>query len=208
MIVKGQLKDAQLEIAADNTARDALTPRKARVVFVASSNKMYIGNGTSWSNIGDASALGDIKASMLDEATYHSEFGAEWIIADGRSVIGSDYNTLTGQSNVPDLRGTFLRGKDGTRGLNPDGDLSLGAYSGDKLGTHTHSYSDATVDLGSSGGAQQSIKGNSTSSSGSPFIHTFDADTTRTTVPAGDNETSPKSVTINYFIKINRDLGL
>lgn len=91
--------------------------------------------------------VGSIIHSMLTEAQFQTEIGNVsppflWILADGRSVLGSTYNTVTGNANAPDLRGTFLRGKDDGRGLNPDGDLTLGTYTADKFASHTHATTD------------------------------------------------------------------
>ena len=35
--------------------------------------------------------------------------GHKWVLADGRAVVGSMYETVTGNTHVPDLRGSFLR---------------------------------------------------------------------------------------------------
>src|SRR5579864_2679083 len=60
--------------------------------------------------------VGSVVCSMLDEPTFQGQTTnptpQRWILADGRNVSGSAYQTLTGHANVPDLRGTFLRGKD------------------------------------------------------------------------------------------------
>lgn len=206
MIVKGQLTDAQLEIVADVAARDALDHKPARIVYVISNNKMYISNGSSWNSFADQSAVGDIKASMLTEAQYQSEFGPEWILADGRNVTGSDYHSITGIINIPDLRGVFLRGKNNGRSdgnQNPDGELTLGQFTDDRFQSHTHSYSDRYFRISSAFG-----DGTEMSNLGNYWYYT-DTIQDRSTLPSGTStETSPKSVTINYFIKINRDLGV
>ena len=68
--------------------------------------------------------------------------GAGWVLADGRSVTGSAYATITGTTAIPDMRGLFLRGKNNGRtdgNKNPDGDLGLGAIQGDQIVSHVHS---------------------------------------------------------------------
>ena len=205
MIVKGQLTDAQLETVADITARDALDHKPARIVYVISNNKMYISNGSAWNSFADQSAVGDIKASMLTEAQYQAEFGSEWILADGRLVTGSDYHSITGIVNIPDLRGVFLRGKNNGRSdgnQNPDGDLTLGQFTDDKYEAHAHSYTDQYWNGQNTGSIPEN---NLASNTGNRPVYNTD---TKSTVPSGQNETAPKSVTVNYFIKINRDLGV
>lgn len=68
-------------------------------------------------------AIGAIQSALLTEAQFQAQFGSGWILADGRSVLGSKYETITGRSSIPDLRGVVLRGKNNGRndgGQNPD----------------------------------------------------------------------------------------
>lgn len=82
--------------------------------------------------------VGSILDSMLTEVQFQAQWNVGWILADGRSVVGSRYHTLTGHTVAPDLRGMFLRGKDNGRGLNPDGELALGTETPDQMLAHTH----------------------------------------------------------------------
>lgn len=137
--------------------------------------------------LGEILPVGSVIHSMLTEAQFQAQSGSGWVLADGRNVSGSVYATITGASTIPDMRSAFLRGKDNAKGLNPDGDLALGTYSADKLASHTHSYntfwSPGGGSLGASGGGI----------SGQSF----------TTGATGGNETAPKSITVNIFIRIN-----
>lgn len=81
------------------------------------------------------SPIGVIASAMLTEAQFQALNGASWILADGRSVDGSSYAVMTGQTSVPDLRGMVLRGKNNGRSdgrENPSvvlkGDLTLGSF--------------------------------------------------------------------------------
>lgn len=131
-------------------------------------------------------AVGDIMTSALDESTFQAQRDVSWKLADGRSVIGSVYQTLTGQTNIPDLRGVFPRGKDNGRGINPNGDLAIGTYTADQFAAHHHQYQ--APNGGSGGGSASGTTGQA------PFTNTTDT---------GGTETAPKSCTVNYFIKIN-----
>lgn len=131
-------------------------------------------------------SVGDIMMSALDQSTFQAQRGTSWVLCDGRNVTGSTYQSLTGQTNIPDLRGVFPRGKDNGRGINPDGDLAIGAYTADKFAAHHHQYQ--SPNGGSGGGSASGTTGQA------PFSDT-------TTV--GANETAPKSCTVNFFIKIN-----
>jgi len=135
--------------------------------------------------------VGTIIQSMLTEAQLTTSYGSGWILADGRNVAGSTYTAITGFTNVPDLRGVYLRGKNnGVTGTqaNPDGDLALGTYQDDAFESHTHQYTT---------NSSQRLAG------GASFGDYMTGPTTATSVATGGNETRPKSITINHFIKIN-----
>ena len=141
-------------------------------------------------NLGSILPVGTIIHSMLSTTQFASEYGDNWVLADGRSVTGTRYAAVTGNSTIPDMRSTFLRGKDNSRGLNPDGDLALGTFTSDKLGSHSHGLAKNLGAAGSSG-----------------IIPSFTSSGTRSTEDvssnAGSNETAPKSIIVNIFIRIN-----
>lgn len=117
--------------------------------------------------------VGSVIHSMLTEAQFQAQAGNGWVLADGRSATGTVYKTITGASVIPDMRGAFLRAKGST--YNPDGDLALGTYTADK--TKLSDYFN-----------------------GSGSLVAVRAD------PGGvvvGNETAPKSITVNVFMRIN-----
>jgi hypothetical protein len=63
--------------------------------------------------IEDEDMIGDTKESLLTEAQFIDQLPDghknDWVLADGRDVSGSMYETITGEHHVPDLRGAFLR---------------------------------------------------------------------------------------------------
>lgn len=143
--------------------------------------------------------IGSIFPSMLTEPQLLAQLGSPspstWILADGRGVAGSQYQTVTGNTNVPDLRGIFVRGSNsggssaGTRAdgnQNPDGTLNPGTYSADKFASHQHQVL-AQNFIAINGGGQTGYLGPATAGTGL----------------TGGNETAPKNVTVNYFIRIN-----
>lgn len=160
---------------------------------------------------------------MLDEATFQNQIAAgpeRWVLADGRSLAGQGtaYEKLLQQASIPDLRGVFVRGKNNGRNdgyQNLDGDLALGQLSKDKFKAHSHGGSTANdtpdhvhhfggypfgVDYGGSNTTQNlGVKPNG-------FDQNTDGANTRHThsiAMDGDNETAPKSVTLNAFIRID-----
>lgn len=74
-------------------------------------------------------AVGSVDGSFLNETQYQAINGIGYVLADGRPVPGTLYASITGQSNIPDLRGQYLRGKDLGAGVNPSGDLPLPSVS-------------------------------------------------------------------------------
>lgn len=137
--------------------------------------------------------VGSIVDSMLTTAQFQGLIGTTsvWILADGSDVTGSTYATLTGFTNAPDLRGIFRRGKNNGRSdgnQNPDGDLALGTYSADKFASHSHTYDDVQTFVSVSSGTGQT-----------PLFPAAPAQTGN----SGGNETAPKNLTVNTFIRIN-----
>jgi hypothetical protein len=146
--------------------------------------------------------VGDIVQSMLTEAQFQTLRGVNWVLMDGRSVTGSTYETITGEANIPDVRGTYLRSKDNGRGLDPDGDPNLGAYQEDQFQGHRHSQRVPSHDeLGIAGGTRRGIY-NSGETNAQDFIREPKTDTVNGTPRTGP-ETRPKSTIVNTFIKIN-----
>ena len=137
---------------------------------------------------GTTAQIGDIVQSMLTEVQFQAERDGTWVLADGRSVSGDQYETITGNANIPDLRGKFLRGKNNgtsTTEGNASGEVALGTPQTDELRSHSHTY----------------FKHNITGGGGGPAVNQGGSNIN--TSATGGAETRPKNVTVNYFIKIN-----
>lgn len=132
--------------------------------------------------------VGSVVESMLSEAQFQTESGTNWILADGRSVVGSRYEFLTGSSTVVDLRGRYPRAKDHGAGVDTHGDLALGTSYADQFKSHLH-----TVAITSSGG----FTGNSYNSGASAPGGTINSGLT------GAAETNPKTTILNFLIRID-----
>lgn len=115
------------------------------------------------------------------------------------SVIGTYYGTADGTHfNVPDLRGMFLRGLDGTAGIDIDkaartalktgGNTgnNIGSFQADMLKSHRHNFP---------------IKVIPGSVSGVMYSNNIGTDNTYLTDNAGGNETRPVNVYVNYIIR-------
>lgn len=138
-----------------------------------------------------------------------------WLFCDGTSVLRADYAALfavigTGfgsadstHFNVPDLQGKFLRGVDGSAGVDPDrsgraalktggnSGNTVGSYQSDEFNSHFHGsqYDNRTpgsIDNGSQG---DEIGGKGT-------IWTYP------TTSTGGNETRPKNVYVQKSLPL------
>jgi len=223
MEVKGELVDAQFEmvqyediqVPPANNSLAELAVKISKVVFVLSTEVTYVGTTAGWTRLGGGGILGDIKTSDLKPSQFLIEAGPTWVLADGRSTIGSDYTALTGRSNIPDHRALILRGLNEdednlglprTDGLaDPDGQKTVGSsynfktsVSGISLaadGGHSHS-----LPVQAGGAAQPVITGFSNSaqagSTGAAGAHNH--------AISGANETVPNHGSVYIYIKINR----
>ena len=101
-------------------------PHSGESHLVESLSETWHWSGTAWVKVaaaatGGASAVGDlwivgsIQTSWLDETQFRTALGLnssedhKWCLCDGRNVAGSQFQTITGLTNVPDLRGAYLR---------------------------------------------------------------------------------------------------
>lgn len=158
---------------------------------------------------GSLCPAGTVKKSMLTVDQFIAEQGPGWILADGSStytdengdehpISESAYGVLTGETAVPDIRGVFTRMKDNGRGEFTD--LALGTSTTDQLKSHTHTFTwDQTnmiyVDVLGDG-----LANDDGDTKKSPLPNNSLAYTIGST---GIAESRPKSITLNFFIKIN-----
>lgn len=164
---------------------------------------------------GDKNAVGDVKDSILTEAQFIAENGPGWVLADGRSIVGSLLHQKYGFTTATDIRGQFRRAKNNGRSdgnQDPGGERAIGnlqdqatakngltATSTDSGHGHT-----LTVGWGGSGGTLLSNNNQplQTVAVQTPSTNNGYANIT-TTIGAGDAETRPRNVAVNVFIKIN-----
>lgn len=138
--------------------------------------------------------VGSIIPSMLTEIQLQKEVIGEWILADGRTIPKtSRYAAISGKSNVPDLRGMFLRGLNAERSdgyQDPDGNArSAGDLQSDELKHHSHTYINAGV-------WGRSWKGED----GDPKTAYMAQGNTG---EFGGKETRPKNIAVYFYIRIN-----
>lgn len=154
--------------------------------------------------------VGAIVSAMLTEAQFQQQCGSEWCLADGRSASGTRYNSITGNANVPDCQGRFIRGRDAAGTTDPDGTVALGTQKDSRNKTHYHELQSLS---GASAGSQTvvtswagSITASKDASTGSAVAATDGgavADKAFPIGPSGSADARPMNIIANYFIKIN-----
>lgn len=152
--------------------------------------------------------MGCIQASPLSEEQFQALNGKGWVLCDGRSVEGSKYARATKVTKAPDLRGVFLRGVNSKRFSDVE-EVSLGEYRADAVGSHKHPIEDPGHEhpmmIGGDGPPDVSLQWswNNGGIQVRPDKLIRSAKTGITVGANGNDETRPKSVTVNYFLKVN-----
>lgn len=194
------------------------TPGAGDMFMNSTTNALQVSDGTAWHVPQFAGGVvGDVRQSLLTEAQFATALGAEsasWVLCDGRSVAGTAYATVTGQSTVPDLRGAFLR----MAGQNSNPAWNGGAvgfhedttrrprntdFTTNTTGSHTHSTSiQKTVSTSGDIGSTNIGFGNGWNRA-IPNWTNAAGDHSHTITGGGDTETAPKHYSLNYFIKVD-----
>lgn len=184
-------------------------------------------------NVSGSVPVGTVIASFLDPAALARVSGddtsfdphtARWIPADGRAVSGSEFARVFG-SNLPDLRGLFLRGLNYSEPsrqrddawADPDGGhRKSGEYQADQLQFHTHIDVGHTHDLG--GLKRQSNAISIANLATGTLIEAANAATTTSNASANlggpvdargrpvsaGKESRPKNAAVFYYVRINK----
>ena len=198
--------------------------------------KVEILNGASYVVIGSQPLMAvpyamatpnDVPAGSV-MAFFGTTAPAGWLLCDGSAVnrqtyaklyavIGnaSGYGDNSSTFNLPDLRGQFLRGLDGTAGNDPDKATRTAQNSGGNTGNNVGSYEtdafqghlhwknqdhiteldDVNPTAATMGGLNAGTQANYYTYTGEPYT-----DGTHGT-PRTTSETRPKNVYVNYIIK-------
>jgi microcystin-dependent protein len=137
--------------------------------------------------------------SVAIEGTYNELYK---VIGRSFGATGPTADAPT-HFNLPDLRGSFLRGVDGSRFLDPDKKSRFSAYPGGNIGNnvgsfqwdayehHTHEYAE-NIYYGGGGGT--SYGGWTRTTVGNP-------DPPKIRSQGKSTETRPRNVNVNYIIR-------
>lgn len=139
--------------------------------------------------------VGTILSSILGPEQFLLLHGEDWILADGREVSSTAYAEITKSTNVPDLRGMFLRGINLDRNdeyADPDSSRSAGSLQDDELISHVHQYGWMEI-----GGDCSTDKCFEWGDGANRKYHNSESEA------AGGLETRPTNVAVYYYIKVN-----
>lgn len=166
--------------------------------------------------------IGDIRHSILTEVQFQAINGTNWRLMDGQDVTGTAYATLTGNNNLPDAAGRFLRMTGGNAGALGAQQAQATARNGLGLtwsstnattnsDSHTHTQQDYTVGgggpvIGARGDiyAAGSLGSANTPTASDSHSHTVNKNQWNSNqIWAQDTETRPDNIAVNYFVKVD-----
>ncbi len=168
-----------------------------------------------------AGAVGDIKYSILNPTQFAAANGACWVPMDGRSITGTRLNSITGQPNVPNGGGLFIRAQDFS---NSDQDpernsgSAIASYQEQSFLSHTHGMSTDgshthTGRVPEDGYSRQSeivaagfgavVADDSGTHGHNQFTTDHGGSHTHAIYSAGGNETRPKNLNFWIYIRVN-----
>lgn len=133
--------------------------------------------------------VGTVVQSILTVAQFNSIRPASaWVRMEGQSIVGSDLETVSGLSTLPDMvtDKRFLR--------QADADGSIMTIEADENRAHTHGFS-----------GWQSMEFGSTVT-GAPWVTNVDAVRNDGVTYSSGSESRPKNMYVNFFIKINNSI--
>jgi len=112
-----------------------------------------------------------------------------WIQCNGQSTAGWPNLQAIYGTNVPDLRGEFIRGWDAGRGVDPG--RGIRSFQGQAIESHAHTYQNANLTIIQENGGLtvQSIQ--------KPAL-TYN---TASTTAAGGTETRPRNIALMFIVK-------
>lgn len=168
--------------------------------FLTLSTLSYGSTFTPFETGESTGTIGDVRSSFLTEAQFQARMGAGWVLCSGQSAVGSEYESITGNTTVPDARGRALRMKDHAAGVNPS-DLTVGVTQDDSFQGHKHDIAPTIYSETNAGGVLPAATGAGVARSDNWVGNPINDGSNGT--PRTASETRMKNVTINFFCKIN-----
>jgi hypothetical protein len=165
----------------------------------------------------DFAPVGTVVSSILSPIDFAVATGEtegddiknrKWILADGESVLGTEYSKTTHNKVAPDLRGMFLRGID-VAGIRHAGEIQpfatarpssigfTGTTSSDGMHSHSGGAGFSKTDRFDVPGGPIASSGPSDTGKAGDHTHKVEINA------GGDEETRPVNVAVYFYIKIN-----
>jgi len=159
--------------------------------------KIQTGDPIDLNTISKAEAkVGDFKWSRLDVSNFGNEHLGTWLLCNGQTASGTEYQTLTGESNVPDAisDGTFLRQAKAGR--------NLGSYEADENKSHSHGID--TSGYGTIHQLQSHIAawGPHAGQGGGELSTRDGTSSAPISINSQGSEARPKNLALNLFVKV------
>jgi hypothetical protein len=152
--------------------------------------------------------IGEIRYSILTLEQFQERYGEEWELMKGQSLsTDSELFRLWGKDRIPDARGLFLRGHNNGRTdcyANPDR-TELGLIQKDCFKNHDHGGGKHRHEFSCEFGASREHRGGQCNTMAwHPPTHENKHTTWSDKIikDEGGNETRPKNLTVNIFIKM------
>lgn len=142
---------------------------------------------------------------------------SKWAPADGREIYGSVFYSLTNKSNIPDLRGMFLRGLNQfdkeystikIEDRKDSDERDRGDFQSDAIKSHNHDIQQQNFGgtITTPVAVSQNTSGADGDLDGSSKVTGYDKHTVPLVITPnkdGSKETRPKNISIYYYIRIN-----
>ncbi len=159
--------------------------------------------------------VGEIRYSILTIQQFQEKYGPEWELMKGQAIPSdSELLHLWGQIKVPDARGLFLRssqvGREDEMG-NPDGEVAVGAYQADSFKEHDHGGGNHNHSTSLELTASRNPNGRQCNTVAICHPRHQDVHSSysgKIIKSEGAEETRPRCVTVNTFIKLRESAPL
>ena len=221
----GQIAGNKIQTAGITTTQIAASNITASLIALGAVGSNQLATGTiNSSHLSPSFALDTVIPPGTIQAFAGSTIPQGWLLCDGRSTnrtdlprlfqaIGTGWGNSTGGTNtfnLPDLRGVFLRGVNGSRSdqwsdpepnppqrnnpyANGNSGNQVGSFQLDALKNHNHTFARRNDVSGASAGAFYADNG------GQGYVNPFNDGLINV---AGDSiESRPRNAYVNYIIK-------
>ena len=151
--------------------------------------------------------IGAMFWAYLTESQVQSALDSTWVEMRGQSIVGTDLETLTGLTTVPDCRGQFIRPLDAGGGQDPDSPRTVSSSQATGVRSHAHSMvnDDEASSLPGIPNPSAPYLGPRWAT-GQTIMSVNSALVGNTSLPVGisdPSESRPSNIAFGFYIKVN-----